>query len=407
IRTRSVSLVDLGLSHSSVGKKSRSAEILLENQDLDIHLFTPVPRSCDSFVIYRGTWTLRSADTDYKAISFAESMKECKTVRFILVSKTRGKDAEHAKLQSNDFGEDLGVQLALKYAHRCQICGYQMILPDQGLSSKVYSFVPQSAPYWGPNLEENMIVLCPTHFEEISHGVFYIDPESFKVVHSNWANPAHNRPILRLAGHEIEQAYLEHHRDVTCRLWFQKPSTEYGDSRMKDRFNLLEEKLGSIQTILNDGENESIEFKASLRWDYDLGKRNTELEHTIARTVAGFMNASGGVLLIGVHDDKSILGLRNDYSTLKKKDRDGFELQIGQVISNFIGRSCRDLVHVRFQSIDSKDICLVYVLPSLNPVYITLKDGKSEFPVRMQNSTQSLGPKDAEEYRRKRWPRLR
>jgi hypothetical protein len=42
--------------------------------------------------------------------------------------------------------------------------------------------------------------------------------------------------------------------------------------------------------------------------------------------LAGFMNAKGGTLLIGVHDTDGPMGLARDYKSLQKRpNRDGFE----------------------------------------------------------------------------------
>ena len=49
------------------------------------------------------------------------------------------------------------------------------------------------------------------------------------------------------------------------------------------------------------------------------------IEKVAARTVAGFMNAQGGLLVIGVDDDGKPLGLDRDLATLGRKDLDGFQ----------------------------------------------------------------------------------
>lgn len=51
--------------------------------------------------------------------------------------------------------------------------------------------------------------------------------------------------------------------------------------------------IASVDRLLQEGENEDVEFKASLRWDYRERKVNKELEYAIAKTIAGFMNSKG------------------------------------------------------------------------------------------------------------------
>jgi len=101
----------------------------------------------------------------------------------------------------------------------------------------------------------------------------------------------------------------------------------------------LGEELGrEVTSLIRSGESERLEFKSSLRWDFRKGSGNRELESVIVRAIAGFLNAEGGTLLIGVADDGSVVGLEKDYHTLRTKNRDGFE------------RFLMDLVAVRASS---------------------------------------------------------
>jgi hypothetical protein len=51
--------------------------------------------------------------------------------------------------------------------------------------------------------------------------------------------------------------------------------------------------------LIEGRETERVEFKASLRVDMATGQVNRELLKVVAKTLAGFLNASGGTLLIG------------------------------------------------------------------------------------------------------------
>ena len=82
-------------------------------------------------------------------------------------------------------------------------------------------------------------------------------------------------------------------------------------------------------------EGETVEFKSSLRWDYEQQKPNKELERAVARTVVGFLNSeNGGTLIIGMSDSKEVLGLQADYDSFKNvnQNRDGFELTLREVL---------------------------------------------------------------------------
>ena len=47
------------------------------------------------------------------------------------------------------------------------------------------------------------------------------------------------------------------------------------------------------------------------------GRSDEVIERTIVKTIAGFMNAHGGTLLIGVDDDGKAIGLEKDYKLVK------------------------------------------------------------------------------------------
>ena len=158
-----------------------------------------------------------------------------------------------------------------------------------------------------------------------------------------------------------------------------------------------------IPSLLRGGEGERAEFKASARWDLKLGKMNTELEDTIAKTIAGFMNHRGGTLVIGVADSGEIVGLERDYQTLKRKDRDGFEQFVISLLRAKLGGDVCPLVHVAFSQVDGKEVCRIVVEPSDRPVYF--EDGPSaRYFLRMGNSTRELDVREAVLHIAERWP---
>jgi len=152
-----------------------------------------------------------------------------------------------------------------------------------------------------------------------------------------------------------------------------------------------------ILKLIERGESEWVEFKSSIRYDYTRKETNRELESVIAKTLAGFMNAKGGKLIIGLQDNGNILGLANDYKTLKHKNRDGFERRIYEFISNFLGQQASFNVHILFYNFDDKEICMVDIDPSKQPIYLTQKD-KTTFYVRTGNATLPLSVKDTVNY---------
>ena len=56
-------------------------------------------------------------------------------------------------------------------------------------------------------------------------------------------------------------------------------------------------------------------------WDYEEERYNKIMGFEIAKTISAFMNSEGGILLIGVKDDETILGLKKDFKLLKKPNK--------------------------------------------------------------------------------------
>jgi hypothetical protein len=159
--------------------------------------------------------------------------------------------------------------------------------------------------------------------------------------------------------------------------------------------------------IIKNGENDYVEFKSSLRWDYENGNVNKKLEYVISKTIAAFMNSNGGKLFIGIDDSGKVLGVENDYKTVKNKNKDGFLLQLTQVINDYLGKEFHQYLIIDITQIDNKDVCVIEVLNSGKPVYVNNKEKNAqEFFVRSSASSQPMDIKEANEYIKSHWANM-
>jgi hypothetical protein len=163
-----------------------------------------------------------------------------------------------------------------------------------------------------------------------------------------------------------------------------------------------------IINLIDTGENNIIEFKSTARWNLRENTKDKAIEHEIVKTVAAFLNTSGGTLLIGVDDAGTPLGLDSDYQTLKKKNPDGYMLFLNHdLLLTEIGKDSGALWHITFHQVSGLDLCRVVVQPSPKPIYVKVKDkgGKEEdcFYIRSNNSSLKLGLKETVEYSKNRW----
>ena len=158
-----------------------------------------------------------------------------------------------------------------------------------------------------------------------------------------------------------------------------------------------------VRALIAAGESETLEFKSSLRWDRREDQVNKILEGVVVKTLAGFLNAVGGTLLIGVDDAGAPVGLAADYGTLKKQDRDGFEQHLlALLVRDLGGAASAAFLTVNFHEVDGQDICQVTVEPSDHAIYVEHQK-KAIFYLRVGNGTRELPVNETVQYVGHRW----
>ena len=159
----------------------------------------------------------------------------------------------------------------------------------------------------------------------------------------------------------------------------------------------------NVSDLIKAGEGFLTEFKETLRYDKRRKEVNKEVERMVIKTIVAFLNAKGGTLLIGVSDDGEVVGLEDDYNTLPKKNRDGFENHLSMLVKTMIGLPFTKYIGVKFEKIKDIEVCLVSVGESHRPAYLHDGNQKEDFFVRVGNSTQPFSMSETEEYIKTRW----
>jgi hypothetical protein len=161
----------------------------------------------------------------------------------------------------------------------------------------------------------------------------------------------------------------------------------------------------TLEHILSEGETSRVEMKASLRADTaGKGVPPKVLEKVIARTVAGFLNHRGGLLIIGADDHEVPVGLERDFATLGRKDLDGFQQALVQVLATRLGNDVAATVRIHMTTLgpDSRDVALVECRPHPHPVFVDDASVK-EFHVRAGNTTRLMDVQEASSYISMHW----
>jgi len=199
------------------------------------------------------------------------------------------------------------------------------------------------------------------------------------------------------------KAFSEEYGSYVKKLESELLRTYQKNAKSEPKLQKLEEIIDlKVNELIKKGESGLVEFKSSLIWDYKKKQPSKLMGIIVARTISSFMNSDGGILLIGVDNEKNILGLDNDLAQLEGSE-DNFELHLTNIINNYLGKIARSLITLRFDQVNKEKIAIISVKKSLRPVYLK-HEGKTEFFIRSGNSCQPLDVSEATDYIKDHWP---
>jgi hypothetical protein len=92
-------------------------------------------------------------------------------------------------------------QLKADHGYSCQICGTTIELPDGTRYVEAHHLRPLGSPHDGPDIRENMVVLCPNHHAMCDYGVIRLSADTLR----------------RIAGHLVDPAFIAYHNDQVYR----------------------------------------------------------------------------------------------------------------------------------------------------------------------------------------------
>jgi len=161
------------------------------------------------------------------------------------------------------------------------------------------------------------------------------------------------------------------------------------------------------EALLTGEETERQEFKSSAFYSYANPKIPQEVifEASVLKPVAGFLNARGGFLFIGVDDNATPLGIQPDLE-VRRWNTEQYVRHLTDRIGEVFGPSAATCTHIRIETVKGVEICVVEIDPSPDPVWLLKaeKSGKRKlFFVRINNSTRELDGPEFISYFRKRW----
>ena len=174
---------------------------------------------------------------------------------------------------------------------------------------------------------------------------------------------------------------------------------------LADRFEWHDDPPPTAAEMIADGESASVEFKSTARWNTHTEEKDPRMEMVIAKTVAGFLNAEGGTLIIGVDDDGRPVGLERDLKLMKAPDTDRYELWLTDHLERTLGKPALAFVTTSFEPYAGDEVAVVRIEASDRPVFLDEPKGgrTADFYVRMGNSTRKMLMDEFADYQRSRW----
>ncbi len=187
-----------------------------------------------------------------------------------------------------------------------------------------------------------------------------------------------------------------------------KVSSEHASHYAEHQFKGNNTEEDDASSLISGGESANVEFKPAIWFDhwrakndsgYVANKRASRVRDKIIRTIAGFLNADGGILFIGVSDDGNSYGIEKDVKLSGRGDLDGYELDLFSTLTNTMDKQViARKVRVSFPDYQGVTIARVDVQKSDEPVFANLKNSKEDFYIRIGNSTNRLSVQSAMAY---------
>lgn len=148
-----------------------------------------------------------------------------------------------------------------------------------------------------------------------------------------------------------------------------------------------------VAALIAEGESDCVDFKSTLRWNLQTNQPDECLENTCLKTVAAYLNTSGGFLLIGVDEVGRPLGLGTDNFATEEM----LLLHWNGLIKQSLGVQVSPRVRSTILDLAERSVLVVQVLPANDPVFFRRNDEESFF-VRTGNRTQALKPSEVLRY---------
>lgn len=148
-----------------------------------------------------------------------------------------------------------------------------------------------------------------------------------------------------------------------------------------------------ILHLIKEGETDKVEFKSTLRTNLYTSQFDKQMEHSVLKTIAAYLNSDGGTLLVGVSDKGEILGIEKDnFPSIDKAN-----VHFNNLIKEHIGGEYLPFIRYQIVNVDGNSVLKIDCKKSNKEVF--LRQGKDErFYVRNGASSIELAGRALVDY---------
>jgi hypothetical protein len=153
-----------------------------------------------------------------------------------------------------------------------------------------------------------------------------------------------------------------------------------------------------LYDLIGSGEDAHLEFKSTMRTNLHTGKPGKEIEIAWLKGVSAFLNTEGGILLMGVADDGTVLGMEPD--AFENEDR--CRLHFKNLLNQHLGAEYARFVRFELYPLEGKTVGAVECERARSPAFLRHNNNES-FLIRSGPSNIELSLSKALKYIRSRF----
>ena len=98
------------------------------------------------------------------------------------------------------------------YDHQCQLCGETRQRTLTNSYAEGHHVHPLGNEPPGPDIKQNILILCPNHHSDFDYGMIRIDPDTMTVEHA-YENSVDGNQVKFCKNHSIDRQYIEYHNE--------------------------------------------------------------------------------------------------------------------------------------------------------------------------------------------------